>query len=144
MSVCVYIQLYTHTHTHTYNLGPHKYTIILSLFCALITLLLCSVKFLESSNKGLQIICNSSKRLRIVAFAYNNNNMLSFLGIYSLTLASEQSLSVHTCLRWVEMRKWTIPRYNRLKTQEYGVNDVSLVTCNCCGSQVIQKHVFWI
>lgn len=80
MSVCVYIQLYTHTHTYVYNLGPHKYTIMLNLFYALITLLMCSVKFLESSNKGLQIICNSSKRLRIVAFTYNNNNNVKLFG----------------------------------------------------------------
>ena len=62
-----------HTHTHIYNLGPHKYTIMLNVFCALITLLMCSVEFLESSDKGLQIICDSSKRLRIVAFTYNDN-----------------------------------------------------------------------
>ena len=73
MYIYNYISTHTHTHTYIYNLGPHKYTIMLNLFCALITLLMCSVEFLESSNKGLQIICNSSKRLRIVAFTYNDN-----------------------------------------------------------------------
>lgn len=39
-----------------------------------IKLLMCSVELLGSSNKGLQTICDSSRRLRLVIFTYYNSN----------------------------------------------------------------------